>query len=443
MKIRLGDSFSKLFANPSHSIREACDQIGRLAATVAITATVLSSAMPAYAGAVVAPPRKLTADELATVKLFNDNTASVVYITNLATRKDAFTLDVMQVPQGTGSGFLWDTEGHVVTNFHVIRRATDLRVTLSDQSVYEATVVGADPNKDVAVLHIDAPPEKLRPLPVGSSSDLLVGQKVFAIGNPFGLDHTLTTGVISGLQREITSVTRRPIQDVIQTDAAINPGNSGGPLLDSSGTLIGINTAIYSPSGGSSGVGFAIPVDTVSGIVEQIIVYGQVTRPALNLAFAPEQLVDQLGISGVLVLEVNPNGAAAKAVSPYMAFPEHIASRKLYRSSNLYSCSSVQSTSSLNQGHCSNPFCNCNDLALFFTSSPSRCAQGLRPTSRDSFGRLMLGDIITAIDGKPIYSGSDLYKILDKCQVGQTVSVLMSLATFGACTGGDWICGCV
>ncbi|CAI7919961.1 unnamed protein product [Closterium sp. NIES-53] len=407
MKIRLGDSFSKLFANPSHSIREACDQIGRLAATVAITATVLSSAMPAYAGAVVAPPRKLTADELATVKLFNDNTASVVYITNLATRKDAFTLDVMQVPQGTGSGFLWDTEGHVVTNFHVIRRATDLRVTLSDQSVYEATVVGADPNKDVAVLHIDAPPEKLRPLPVGSSSDLLVGQKVFAIGNPFGLDHTLTTGVISGLQREITSVTRRPIQDVIQTDAAINPGNSGGPLLDSSGTLIGINTAIYSPSGGSSGVGFAIPVDTVSGIVEQIIVYGQVTRPALNLAFAPEQLVDQLGISGVLVLEVNPNGAAAKA------------------------------------GHCSNPFCNCNDLALFFTSSPSRCAQGLRPTSRDSFGRLMLGDIITAIDGKPIYSGSDLYKILDKCQVGQTVSVLMSLATFGACTGGDWICGCV
>ncbi|CAI5490728.1 unnamed protein product [Closterium sp. Naga37s-1] len=301
------------------------------------------------------------ADELATVKLFNDNTASVVYITNLATRKDAFTLDVMQVPQGTGSGFLWDTEGHVVTNFHVIRRATDLRVTLSDQSVYEATVVGADPNKDVAVLHIDAPPEKLRPLPVGSSSDLLVGQKVFAIGNPFGLDHTLTTGVISGLQREITSVTRRPIQDVIQTDAAINPGNSGGPLLDSSGTLIGINTAIYSPSGGSSGVGFAIPVDTVSGIVEQIIVYGQVTRPALNLAFAPEQLVDQLGNSGVLVLEVNPNGAAAKA--------------------------------------------------------------GLRPTSRDSFGRLMLGDIITAIDGKPIYSGSDLYKILDKCQVGQTVDV--------------------
>ncbi|CAI5998129.1 unnamed protein product [Closterium sp. NIES-64] len=343
MKRRLGESFSKLFANPSHSIREACDQFGRLAASVAITATVLSSAMPAYAGAVVAPPRKLMADELATVKLFNDNTASVVYITNLATRKDAFTLDVMQVPQGTGSGFLWDTEGHVVTNFHVIRRATDLRVTLSDQSVYEATVVGADPNKDVAVLHIDAPPEKLRPLPVGSSSDLLVGQKVFAIGNP----------------REITSVTRRPIQDVIQTDAAINPGNSGGPLLDSSGTLIGINTAIYSPSGASSGVGFAIPVDTVSGIVEQIIEYGQVTRPALNLAFAPEQLVDQLGISGVLVLEVNPNGAAAKA--------------------------------------------------------------GLRPTSRDSFGRLMLGDIITAIDGKPIYSGSDLYKILDKCQVGQTL----------------------
>lgn len=305
--------------------------------------------------------RQLQPDEQATVNLFNDNTESVVYVTNLAKRKDAFTLDVLRVPQGTGSGFIWDKEGHVVTNFHVIRGASDLRVTLSDQSVYEATVIGADPNKDVAVLRIQADRDDLRPLPVGRSDDLLVGQKVFAIGNPFGLDHTLTTGVISGLQREITSVTRRPIQDVIQTDAAINPGNSGGPLLDSAGRLIGINTAIYSPSGASSGVGFAIPVDTVSGIVDQIIAYGMVTRPAFNLAFAPEQLVEQLGIQGVLVLEVNRNGAADRA--------------------------------------------------------------GMVPTTRDSFGRLVLGDIITAVDGRPVRSGSDLYRILDKCEVGQMVEV--------------------
>ncbi|CAN1806107.1 Protease Do-like 1, chloroplastic, partial [Linum perenne] len=181
--------------------------------------------------------------------------------------------------QGSGSGFVWDKDGHIVTNYHVIRGASDLklvlfilfpppplcRVTLSDQTAYDATVVGFDQDKDVAVLRVDAPKDKLKPIPVGVSADLLVGQKVYAIGNPFGLDHTLTTGVISGLRREISSAaTGRPIQDVIQTDAAINPGNSGGPLLDSAGNLIGINTAIYSPSGASSGVGFSIPVDTVS-----------------------------------------------------------------------------------------------------------------------------------------------------------------------------------
>jgi len=266
------------------------------------------------------------------------------------------------VPQGSGSGFIWDKKGHVVTNYHVIRGASDLRVTLGDQSVFEAEVVGFDEDKDVAVLHIDAPSENLRPLPVGMSYDLLVGQKVFAIGNPFGLDHTLTTGVISGLRREISSAsTGRPIQDVIQTDAAINPGNSGGPLLDSSGNLIGINTAIYSPSGASSGVGFSIPVDTVSGIVEQIIKYGKVTRPVLGISFAPEQSVEQLGVSGVLVLDAPPNGPAGKA--------------------------------------------------------------GLKATTRDTFGRLVLGDVITSMNGKKISNGSDLYKILDRCKVGDTVQL--------------------
>ncbi|CAD6343333.1 unnamed protein product [Miscanthus lutarioriparius] len=274
-------------------------------------------------------------------------------------RQDAFTLDVLEVPQGSGSGFVWDKSGHIVTNFHVIRGASDLRVTLADQSVYEAQVVGFDQDKDVAVLRIKAPKDKLRPIPVGMSADLLVGQKVYAIGNPFGLDHTLTTGVISGLRREISSAaTGRPIQDVIQTDAAINPGNSGGPLLDSSGNLIGVNTAIYSPSGASSGVGFSIPVDTVGGIVDQLIKFGKVTRPILGIKFAPDQSVEQLGLSGVLVLDAPPNGPAGKA--------------------------------------------------------------GLQSTKRDPYGRLILGDIITSVNGSKVTNGSDLYRILDQCKVGET-----------------------
>ncbi|KAK9040370.1 hypothetical protein V6N11_015534 [Hibiscus sabdariffa] len=276
--------------------------------------------------------------------------------------QDAFTLDVLEVPQGSGSGFVWDKDGHVVTNYHVIRGASDLKVTFADQSTYDAKVVGFDQDKDVVVLRVDAPKDKLRPLPVGTSADLLVGQKVYAIGNPFGLDHTLTTGVISGLRREISSAaTGRPIQDVIQTDAAINPGNSGGPLLDSSGNLIGINTAIYSPSGASSGVGFSIPVDTVSGIVDQLVKFGKVTRPILGIKFAPDQSVEQLGVSGVLVLDAPANGPAGKA--------------------------------------------------------------GLRPTKRDAYGRLILGDIIISVNGKKVTNGTDLYRILDQCKVGDKVTV--------------------
>ncbi|EFJ23420.1 hypothetical protein SELMODRAFT_149210 [Selaginella moellendorffii] len=307
--------------------------------------------------------QRFLSDELVTINLFRNSTPSVVYITNLAVRRDAFTSDIMEVPQGSGSGFVWDKDGHIVTNYHVIRGASDLKITMGDQSTHEASIVGYDQDKDVAVLKIDASSNKtLRPLPLGNSSELLVGQKVFAIGNPFGLDHTLTTGVISGLRREITSAANgRPIQDVIQTDAAINPGNSGGPLLDSSGNLIGINTAIYSPSGASSGVGFSIPVDTVAGIVDQIIKYGKVTRPVLGISFAPDQSVEQLGVSGVLVLGASPDGPAGKA--------------------------------------------------------------GLRSTTRDAYGRLVMGDIIVSMNGQKISKGSDLYKILDACKVGQTVNL--------------------
>ncbi|WOK99246.1 protease Do-like 1, chloroplastic [Canna indica] len=340
----------------------AFDSVFAFVASVALSASLILTDVGPASAFVITSPRKLQSDELATVRLFQENTPSVVYITNLAARQDAFTLDVLEVPQGSGSGFVWDKNGHIVTNYHVIRGASDLRVTLADQSTYDAKVVGFDQDKDVAVLSIDAPKEKLRPIPVGISSDLLVGQKVYAIGNPFGLDHTLTTGVISGLRREISSAaTGRPIQDVIQTDAAINPGNSGGPLLDSSGSLIGINTAIYSPSGASSGVGFSIPVDTVSGIVEQIVQFGKVTRPILGIKFAPDQSVEQLGVSGVLVLDAPANGPAGKA--------------------------------------------------------------GLQSTKRDAYGRLILGDIITSVNGKKVTNGSDLYRILDQCKVGETVTV--------------------
>ncbi|XP_068637046.1 protease Do-like 1, chloroplastic [Aristolochia californica] len=333
-----------------------------LCASAALSFSLFVTDVAPASAFVVTTPRKLQSDELATVRLFQEKTPSVVYITNLAVRQDAFTLDVLEVPQGSGSGFVWDKDGNVVTNYHVIRGASDLKVTFGDQSTYDAIIVGFDQDKDVAVLHVDAPKDKLKPIPVGISADLLVGQKVFAIGNPFGLDHTLTTGVISGLRREISSAaTGRPIQDVIQTDAAINPGNSGGPLLDSAGNLIGINTAIYSPSGASSGVGFAIPVDTVGGIVDQLVKFGKVTRPILGIKFAPDQSVEQLGVSGVLVLDAPANGPAGKA--------------------------------------------------------------GLLPTKRDAYGRLILGDIIVSVNGKKVNNGSDLYRILDQCKVGDQVIV--------------------
>lgn len=193
---------------------------------------------------------------------------------------------MMQIPEGTGSGFIWDHAGNIVTNFHVIQNADAAQVTLSDQSSWKARLVGGAPDKDLALLRIDAPADRLRPIPIGSSKDLQVGQKVFAIGNPFGLDQTLTTGVISALGREIESLTRRPIQGVIQTDAAINPGNSGGPLLDSAGRLIGVNTQIYSPSGAFAGIGFAIPVDTVNRFVPELIRYGRVIRPGIGVQVA-------------------------------------------------------------------------------------------------------------------------------------------------------------
>ncbi|MBV5318654.1 MAG: trypsin-like peptidase domain-containing protein [Desulfobulbaceae bacterium] len=255
----------------------------------------------------------LAGDEKNTIDIFRNAAPSVVYITSIAVRRNLFSLNVYEIPQGTGSGFIWDRQGRIVTNYHVISDASRLEVTLADHSSWKAVLVGAVPDRDIAVLQISAPADKLSPLAIGESKNLLVGQKVFAIGNPFGLDQTLTTGVVSALGREITAVTGRTIRDVIQTDAAINPGNSGGPLLDSAGRLIGVNTAIYSPSGASSGIGFAVPVGEVNRVVPQIISQGKLIRPGLGITLANRYLTEDLGLEGVLVLKVLPGSTAEKA----------------------------------------------------------------------------------------------------------------------------------
>jgi S1-C subfamily serine protease len=271
------------------------------------------------------------------------------------------TRNVMTIPAGTGSGFVWDEKGHVVTNFHVVKSGDSARVTLSDHSSFPAKLVGHAADKDIAVLRIDAPADKLRPLPRGTSADLLVGQLALAIGNPFGLDHTLSVGAVSGLGREIQSLDGRPIFGVIQTDAAINPGNSGGPLLDSRGRLIGINTAIYSPSGASAGIGFAVPVDIVNRIVPELIQHGKVTRPGLGINFDPA-ISRQAGVEGVLVLGVLEGSPAATA--------------------------------------------------------------GIQPTRRDRrTGDLLLGDVIVGIDDKTVENEKDLFKALDEKRVGDKVKV--------------------
>lgn len=309
----------------------------------------------------IAPRADLAADEQTTIELFRNASPSVAYITTLAYQRDAFNLNLFEIPQGTGSGFVWDQEGHIITNFHVIQEASGAKVTLADNSDWDAQLVGVAPDQDLAVLSIKAPAERLHPIPVGTSADLQVGQKVFAIGNPFGLDQTLTTGIISALGREIQARTGRDITGVIQTDAAINPGNSGGPLLDSASRLIGVNTAIFSPSGSSAGIGFAVPVDTVNRVVPRILRHGRVVRPSLGVRIADDAAAAQLGLSGVLIFDVTAGSAAARA--------------------------------------------------------------GLRGTRRDVQGRLILGDVIVALDDNAIVSVNDLMTTLDAYKVGDQVTV--------------------
>ena len=252
----------------------------------------------------------LNSDELAVISLFEKAAPSVVFITTSTTRKSYYSMDVTEIPKGSGTGFMWDDEGHIVTNYHVLEGGNKFTVMLSDQTSYTADIVGLAPDKDLAVLKISAPDDKIRPLSSSKSSNLRVGQSVYAIGNPFGFDQTLTTGIISALGREITAINGRKIYDVIQTDAAINPGNSGGPLLNSSGKLIGVNTAIYSPSGAYSGIGFSIPVDVVKMIIPDLIAYGRVNRPVLGVELMNENYVKA---DGAMISKVLKNGPAYMA----------------------------------------------------------------------------------------------------------------------------------
>ncbi len=304
----------------------------------------------------------LADDEHNTIDVFRSSSPSVVYITTIAVQRAPFSLNSFEIPKGTGSGFIWDKHGRVVTNYHVIAKANRIEVTLADHSTWKAVLVGVAPDRDLAVLQISPPVSKLQPIPIGDSDNLLVGQKVFAIGNPFGLDQTLTTGIVSALGRQITAVTGRTIHGVIQTDAAINPGNSGGPLLDSAGRLIGVNTAIYSPSGASSGIGFAVPVAEVNRVVPQVIRHGKVYRPGLGISLANQRLCDELHIKGVLVLAVTPGSSAEKA--------------------------------------------------------------GLRPTSQVR-GGLILGDIILAINGISVDNYNMLRDELERHRAGESVTLTL------------------
>jgi S1-C subfamily serine protease len=315
---------------------------------------------PNAAPRAVTPRADLTALEKSNIEIYENTLPSVVNITTLTSRDDFFGLDPQQVPQGTGSGFIWDESGRIVTNFHVIQNSTGQRVTLSDQTSYDATVVGFFADKDLAVLQISAPLRKLKPIQIGTSKDLKVGQCVYAIGNPFGLDGTFTDGIISSLSRQIESVNHHAIRDVIQTNAAINPGNSGGPLLDSAGRLIGVNTAIFSPSGVSAGIGFAIPVDEVNRIVPELIRHGKVVRPDLGVQLADDAWSKSHGIDGVMLWWVRPDGPAGAA--------------------------------------------------------------GLRGIRRSRQGAVA-GDIIVAVDGKPVHARDDLYSLLEKHAVGDTVKL--------------------
>ncbi|WP_373031219.1 S1C family serine protease [Sulfurovum sp.] len=275
-----------------------------------------------YLVKMTAKPQDITARgdlsdlEKTNIEIFRQASPSVVYITTLSDMVNLWTRDITRIPRGTGSGFIWDRHGHIITNYHVLQGASVIRIRLSDQRTFNAVLVGASPNHDIAVLRMPIVSNMPSALPIGTSHDLQVGQMMYAIGNPFGLDQTLTTGIVSALNRSLYNDNGSQIKGLIQTDAAINPGNSGGPLLDSAGRLVGINTAIYSPSGAYAGIGLAVPVDTVNRIVPQLIAHGKYERPKLGITIDNELnklITDQYGIKGVAVIEVQQGSSAEAA----------------------------------------------------------------------------------------------------------------------------------
>ena len=259
----------------------------------------------------VAPRGALLPAEQATIRLFETAAPSVAYINT--ERLEPTSFFTVGVAKGAGSGFVWDASGHVVTNFHVVEGARTVQVQLDAGRTYSAKVVGVAPDYDLAVVKLSEVPAGLRPIPLGSSAELRIGQSVYAIGNPFGLARTLTAGLVSALDRHLPTSDIREIAGAIQTDASINPGNSGGPLLDSAGRLVGVTTAIRSPSGGSTGVGLAIPVDLVNRVVPQLIARGRAPHPSIGIIPVHPDLVARAGITGVVIAQIQPGTPAAQA----------------------------------------------------------------------------------------------------------------------------------
>lgn len=302
--------------------------------------------------------------ELNTISIFKKSSNSVVNVSNIKLRRlGVFNRTAFEIPAGAGTGFVWDKKGHIVTNYHVVKGGDKFIVTFkNDKNKYKAKLVGGEPRKDIAILKLTKLPKKLIPIKIGFSKNLEVGQKAIAIGNPFGLDHTLTAGIISGIGRKIPGVGGVKIHGMIQTDASINPGNSGGPLIDSGGSLIGMNTVIYSSSGASAGVGFAVPVDTISNIVPQLIKFGRVVRPGLGVGILDDDQRDYLGIdSGIIISHVQEGTGANKA--------------------------------------------------------------GLKGISQDYYGRYIIGDIIVKINNERVNNYDDLYHKIDKYKIGDTIEV--------------------
>lgn len=322
-----------------------------------------SSGEPPGSAPVVTPlqPGALLENERNTIEVFRSAAESVVFVTSMQVQRDIFGVSQRTVESGTGSGFVWDDQRHIVTNFHVVQGSQAFLVSFANGNSYEAQLIGIDPYKDLAVLELASDVAPPRPLVHGTSRDLLVGQKVLAIGNPFGLDHTLTTGVISALGREMQSLAGTTIEDVIQTDASINPGNSGGPLLDSSGRVIGVNSSIISNSGQSAGIGFAVPIDTVSRVVPQLIRNGHVTRVGIGVQILSDQQAKMWGVEGVIVSQPTPGGPADKA--------------------------------------------------------------GVRPLRIDRRRRVYVADVIVGVDDITIRSFDDLYRAFDGRRPGERVTV--------------------